>query len=81
MDIIAKAGLELAVEEAEFATPETARERPIRNTDQIEAFQSMVHSLDCWPLHEPMTGWDVRLLANQALHDAQTRYLRRLADF
>lgn len=81
MDIIAEEGAALAVEENMFSRPESQRVHPIRDTDQIEAFQAMVHALDEWPLNEQITGWDVRMLAMRGRYDAQTRYLNHLANF
>jgi hypothetical protein len=81
MDIVAAAGRKLNAEENAFATPESTRRQPIRDTASIEAFQACAAALDAWPLTEPMTGWDVRMIAVRVTTDAQSAYLRRLAAF
>jgi hypothetical protein len=72
---------EYAAEENAFHTPESLRETPARNWDEIYAFQNCAAALDAWPLDNPMTGWDVRLIQNTCEYDAQTAYLNRLARF
>jgi hypothetical protein len=71
---------EYAAEESAFPTPESVREQPARDWDQIMAFQGCVAALDDWPLDVPMTGWDIRLISQRCQYDAQTDYLNRLAD-
>lgn len=79
--LIAAQVADLASEEAHFSAPETVRATPIRCTDEIEAFQACVAALDCWGMDEPITGWDMRLMASTIQYDAQSAYLRRLAAF
>lgn len=81
MDLIAAEGAELRTEQEHFATPDAQRNRPVRNWDEINAFQGCVAALDQWPLDAPMTGWDARLISQRCEHDAQTAYLLRLAKF
>lgn len=81
MDIIARDGADLMREEAAFATPDSIRDEPLRCTDQIEAFQRCVAALDQWPLDDPIDGFSLRMITTHAEHDAQTGYLRRLANF
>lgn len=72
---------EYAAEEATFSAPESQRDQPMRNWDAIMAFQSCEAALTAWPLDEPMTGWDIRLITTRCEHDAQTDYLNRLASY
>lgn len=79
--LIKAESIELATEEAEFATPESVRNAPIRDMDAIMAFQGCVATLDLWPLAEPLTEWDAKLISKGCEYDAQTEYLNHLATF
>lgn len=79
--LIAAQSADLAIEEAKFATPESVRNAPVRDIDQIMAFQGCVAALDLWPLDQPLTDWDARLMTKGCEYDAQTAYLRYLANF
>jgi hypothetical protein len=55
-----------------FTTPELSSEG--------RSFQNMVSLMDAVPLDAPLTAFDWKLLGSDAEYDAQSAFLRDLAD-